>query len=62
MIIYCVKCQTGYGFDAIMKYFYSEAEAEEYAKLVNNKNPGLDAYISDIEVNRLLRSQKNDSI
>ena len=51
MIIYCVKYQTGYDYDEIMKYFYSEAEAEEYAKLVNRQNPGLDAYVSDIEVN-----------
>lgn len=51
MIIYCVKYQTGYDYDEIMKYFSSEEEAEGYAKLVNEQNPGLDAYVSDIEVN-----------
>ena len=51
MIIYCVKYQTGYDYDEIVKYFYSEVEAEEYAKSVNKQNPGMDAYVSDIEVN-----------
>ena len=50
MIIYCVKYQTGYDYDEIMKYFLSEKEAEDYTKLVNKQNPWLDAYVSDIEV------------
>ena len=50
MTIYCVRYPTGYDYDEIMKYFSSEEEAEEYCKLVNKHNPGLDAYVSDIEV------------
>ena len=50
-MIYCVKYQTDYDYDEGIKYFYSEEDANEYAKLVNKQNPGLDAYVSDIEVN-----------
>ena len=50
MIIYCVKYQTSDGYDEILGYYENKKEAEERRKEVNRGNPGLDAYVDDIEL------------
>ena len=50
MFIYCVKYQTGYDYDEILGYYAKKEDAEERCKEVNQGNPGLDAYVDDIEL------------
>ena len=50
MVIYCVKCPTSYDYDEIIGHYANEEDAEERCKEVNRGNPGLGAYVDDIEL------------
>jgi len=50
MVIYVVKYQTGYDYDEFVSYHQNKDDAEERAKQINKDNPGLDAYVDDIEM------------
>lgn len=49
MVIYVVKYSTSYDYDEIVSYHQNKDDADQRAKQINKDNPGLDAYIDDIE-------------
>ncbi len=50
MKIYVVQYQTGYDYCEILGHYSTEEAANEKCKQVNKDNPGLDAFVSDIDV------------
>ena len=51
MTIYVVQYSTGHDYNEIVDYYSSEEDANQRAKQLNKDNPGMDYYVSDIEVN-----------
>ena len=51
MIIYAVEYTTGYDYNENLGYFLDKQKANEKAKEINRQNPGLDAFVTEIEVN-----------
>ena len=49
MVLYIVKYSTSYDYDEIVDYYQNKDDAEHRANQINRDNPGLDAYVDDIE-------------
>lgn len=49
-MIYVVQYPTGYDYNEIISYHYNLEDAENKAKEVNKNNPGIDCFVSEIEV------------
>lgn len=50
MKVYCVEYQTGYDYNEIIGYFLSETDAVACRDKANKDNPGLDAFVTSIDV------------
>jgi hypothetical protein len=49
MKIFIVQYSTGYDYNEIIGYFFSEADAQAKAEQTNKENPGLDCFVGEAD-------------